>query len=465
MLDSPHESRPGMSGSQQAEGAVAPGPGAVLGGKYQLLEELGAGGMGRVYSARHLLLERCVAIKVLPARSSEHQRLLREARSTQSLKSENVISIYDVGIEDGVPYIVMELLEGRNLAELLHQRGRLELPEAADLVIQACAGLSEAHAAGIVHRDVKPSNLFLTRRAGGEPLLKVLDFGISQTLGGSVSRGERINQVVGSPYYMSPEQFRDPGLVDERTDVWSLAVSLYTLVSGVRPFEGGSLREIAASVATRAPPSLSQAGVELPAAFEAVLAGALEKRAERRTPAVADFARALAPFASAHGRLNAERLTRQFEPVPSVSRVEPYAQDRPALLDTTATDDRLANSRSLSTTLRRPIASFRYAVPALLACSVAVIVFVATPRESAPLGKVKLEAPALAARPALAAPSAEAAPTPVGSGVAARASGPRRARPLPAPSARPLPAPSAAAPAPSAGPARAVDIDGFEILE
>ncbi len=245
--------------------------GDVVGGKLRIERIVGRGGMGIVAIATHLALEQKVAIKVLheqlAADPATVERFLREARTPMRLKSDHVCRVLDVGqLDGGAPYIVMELLEGSDLAALVKLRGALPIATAVDYVLQACVAVAEAHALGIVHRDLKPANLFVTRRVDGSPLVKVLDFGIAKV----PSRGDNTQltqtaAVMGSPGYMSPEQLRSAKDVDARTDVWALGAILYELVSARLPFPADSVTELAVKIAVDPPDPL-----DVDAAFRTV---------------------------------------------------------------------------------------------------------------------------------------------------------------------------------------------------
>ncbi|HEX3762946.1 MAG TPA: serine/threonine-protein kinase, partial [Kofleriaceae bacterium] len=221
-------------------------PGTVLAGKYRIERRLGRGGMGLVLAAEHIELRSVVAIKCLhdayARRSDVVMRFLREARASARLQSEHVCRVFDVDrLDTGVPYLVMELLHGRDLAQVLRATGPLDPATVAAYLVQACDAIGEAHAAQIVHRDLKPSNLFLTRRRDGAPLIKVLDFGVAKAPEEGSPVLTDASTVVGSPRYMAPEQIRAARIADARSDIWSLGVILYELVSGRPPFEGASL--------------------------------------------------------------------------------------------------------------------------------------------------------------------------------------------------------------------------------
>ncbi|MEO7331828.1 MAG: serine/threonine-protein kinase, partial [Minicystis sp.] len=232
------------------------------------------------------------------------ERFLREARATARLKSEHVAKVHDVGrLENGAPYMVMEYLEGSDLNVLSKRQEPLPAGMVALFVIQACQALAEAHAAGIVHRDLKPANLFLTTRPDGSPCIKVLDFGISKVLGATTPGAEfeatKTHEVLGSPYYMSPEQLRSAKSVDPRTDIWSLGVILYRLISGTPPFRGENLTELITTILSSTPPPISQLRPGVPPDLDRViLGGCLRHNREERYPNVAALAAALAPFAA-----------------------------------------------------------------------------------------------------------------------------------------------------------------------
>jgi serine/threonine-protein kinase len=201
-------------------------------GRYRIVRKLGAGGMGSVYEAEHQELGRRVALKMLH-RDLTHTpevvaRFLREARATAKVRHPHVVDVQDVGSEGGAPFLVMEYLDGEDLASLLVREGRLAVERATDLLLPVLAGVDAAHQAGIVHRDLKPENIFLLRAPGGELHPKVLDFGIAKVLdpAGSLTL-TRTASLLGTPYYMSPEQARGARDVDGRTDQYALGVILY----------------------------------------------------------------------------------------------------------------------------------------------------------------------------------------------------------------------------------------------
>jgi serine/threonine-protein kinase len=282
-------------------------PGDVVAQKYRVERVIGKGGMGLVVAAVHVELGHRVALKFLLGSALDNKeavsRFEREARAVVTLHSDHVSRVLDIGrMPDGAPYIVMELLDGMDLAHELHRRGgRLPLAEAVGYIVQACDAIAEAHALGIVHRDIKPSNLFLAKRPKKDPIVKVLDFGISKptTLTEAPSELTGTADLIGSPLYMSPEQLRAPKTVDGRSDVWSLAATLYELVCGVPPFDGATMAELSARILTAPTPDLREHLPLAPDGFPEVMNRALEKDPSARFESVEDFARALGPFADA----------------------------------------------------------------------------------------------------------------------------------------------------------------------
>jgi serine/threonine-protein kinase len=276
---------------------------------FEIIRLLDEGGMGTVYEARHPLIGRRVAVKVLRRELTLQPELVtrffNEARATNAVCHPNIIEIIDVGrFPDGAPYLIMELLEGESLTQRLRRVGRLELPEAVDLLQQAASALEAAHDKGIVHRDLKPDHLFITKdeqRAGGQRV-KILDFGIAKLRGDQVATSLRTSAgaIFGTPLYMPPEQCLGlPDLVDGRADIYSLGVILYEAVCGRPPFVSAGWGDLLMMHMTQAPvpPSVHHPG--LPGSLEAVILRALEKKPELRQANMAEFSRALAAAAAA----------------------------------------------------------------------------------------------------------------------------------------------------------------------
>ncbi len=294
--------------------------GDLLAGKYKVERVLGAGGMGVVVAAHHVQLEEKVALKfLLPQALSNPEavaRFLREARAAVRIKSEHVARVSDVGtLPNGAPYMVMEYLDGGDLAAWLRERGPLPVEQAVDFLLQACVAIAEAHSLGIVHRDLKPANLFCVRRADGQLTIKVLDFGISKLT--DAARGSeppavsmtRTSAFMGSPLYMSPEQMSSAKSANAQSDIWALGVILYELLAGRVPFLGEVVTEVVVEVTTKAPPPLRDFRPDVPPGIEAAIVKCLEKDRRNRFRNVAELALAVVDFAPKRARASVERIT------------------------------------------------------------------------------------------------------------------------------------------------------------
>jgi serine/threonine-protein kinase len=269
----------------------------VILGKYRIENTLGFGGMGVVLRAHNIHLDEPVAIKILRddiQLDDEHvERFLREAKAAVRLKSEHVAKIRDVGtLENGRPYMVLELLEGLDLGRLLVDVDQVDPTRAVELLLQTCDAMAEAHANGIVHRDIKPTNLFLAKRRDGSDLLKVLDFGISKVQSGPEMSLTQTSSMLGTPAYMSPEQMRSARTVDPRSDIWALGTVLYELVEGHPPFEAQNFAELCVMVSTEPPTPMTVAPQ-----LAAIVDRCLEKTVARRYQNVAELAADLEAFA------------------------------------------------------------------------------------------------------------------------------------------------------------------------
>ncbi|MDF2693330.1 MAG: serine/threonine protein kinase [Labilithrix sp.] len=278
----------------------------MIAGKYILDRLLGQGGMGAVFAARHIKLSKPVAIKIMLADASSHeaaQRFINEGRAAANIQNEHVVRVDDVDEEMGYAYMVLELLDGEDLAQVLERdpAHRLLPHVAVGYVLQALAGVSQAHAIGIVHRDLKPSNLFLAKRKDGSVVVKVLDFGISKAQGSSAlaaspSALTSTKAMLGSPLYMSPEQLRSSKSVDHRADIWAMGVILYELITGQLPFMGENLGELFAAILETDPTPLRTHVPDVPPNLEQVVLRCLQRRPEQRFETVTALTEALAPF-------------------------------------------------------------------------------------------------------------------------------------------------------------------------
>jgi serine/threonine protein kinase len=300
-----------------------PGPGEIIGGRYKVERVLAVGGMGAVLSAIDLTKNQTVAVKVMLPAAMEVDgavtRFQREARAAAGIVSEHVVHISDVGtLDTGAPFMVMEYLAGDDLGAIVGEDKVLPVHEAVDYVLQACEAMAEAHKLGIVHRDLKPSNLFLTRRADGSACVKVLDFGISKFTGSDVfGAGEgsltATRAMMGSPLYMSPEQVRSAKNVDRRTDIWSLGIILFELVTGRLPFEADTAGAICAMIAADDPVPMRWMNKDLPEVLEKIVLTCLEKEPAARYQDVAELADVLRPYATASGIVAADRAAKTME--------------------------------------------------------------------------------------------------------------------------------------------------------
>jgi len=298
-----------------------PKPGTMIAGKYRVVCSLGEGGMGVVILAIHEPLGAKVALKILAKdgrTGAEEKRFLLEAQAAAQLKSDYIARVTDFGVlDDGRHFMALEYLEGKDLGAYREEHGHLAPADACDLVIQACAGLAQAHALGVVHRDVKPSNLFVTHASDGSTLVKVLDFGVSKFAQGAwapPTGGEpappaltSTGLAIGTPLYMSPEQVK-ARRVDERSDIWGLGVVLFELLTGRTPFYDDSLGLTLLNILERPHASVRTLMNGIAAELEQLVDACLSKEPEGRPASVVDLAERLAPFASEEGRRLALRV-------------------------------------------------------------------------------------------------------------------------------------------------------------
>ena len=268
--------------------------GKTVSDRYIIKGVLGEGGMGTVYEAEHLGLGRLVAIKVLsPSQAKKKvavKRFQQEARAAGAIGHPNICEVYDLGsLDDGSPYLVMEKLVGTTLADRITREGGLPFDEIADVMIQVLSGLIAAHDKGIVHRDIKPENIFLARRVGSPPIVKILDFGVSKMMpqfqGGDEQLDlTRTGMVMGTPYYMSPEQARGERNLDGRVDVYACGVMMYEAIVGKRPFLAPNYNALLLAIINTTPRPLREARAATPPAFEKIVAHAMAKARDDRYP-------------------------------------------------------------------------------------------------------------------------------------------------------------------------------------
>jgi eukaryotic-like serine/threonine-protein kinase len=393
--------------------------GQVLAGKFRIERVLGQGGMGVVVAATHIQLDERVALKfLLPEALGNPEavaRFAREARAAVKIKSEHVARVSDVGtLESGSPYMVMEYLEGQDLADWVRHSGAMRVPDAVEFVLQACEAIAEAHALGIVHRDLKPANLFVTRRVDGSPCIKVLDFGISKlTVPGSTSDMgmTKTSTVMGSPLYMSPEQMSSTRNVDQRTDIWALGIILYEVLTGRVPFEAETMPQLCGMILQDPPRPLRDLRQDVPDGLQWVVLRCLEKNRDSRFTSVAELAAALAPFGPPGAQRSAERIARVIGGVASAGYSMPAAS---VARTGTATDGNFG----ASTATKKSRGALFVALPLLVLALGGGVFFVLHKRGAEPapepMVSAQVAAPVSAALPAAAPPQVpEVAPAEV----------------------------------------------------
>jgi tetratricopeptide (TPR) repeat protein len=319
--------------TQSAEAAAADDapmrPGMVVAGKFALLRQLGEGGVGVVFEAEDTWIGRRVAIKVLHAHLSDHADVLarfrREARAAAMTHHPNIVAVYEVGQRrNGAPYIVQELLDGETLREKMVIKQKLAPTEMIEIMVPVMGAIAAAHRAGIVHRDIKPDNIFLTRTPEGAIVPKLIDFGIAKIT--SSEHQTLTGALLGTPAYMSPEQVSGE-VADARSDIWSLGAVMYEMLSGRCVFEAPSGAAVLAKVLTETPPPLSRRAPGLPPELVAVVHGALERDRERRFPTMAAFLDALLAYARQPDPSVTARHARSITPPPRTPLPPPAAEE------------------------------------------------------------------------------------------------------------------------------------------
>ena len=278
--------------------------GQIYAGRYRVVRKLGDGAMGAVYEAENVLIRRHVAIKVLHPHVAERhdalRRFEREAQAAGRIGSPHIVEVLDMGeLEGGARFLVMELLEGETLQQRIHAEGRLHPAEAAPVVLQLLAGLGAAHAADIVHRDLKPANVFLAQGHAHDPMrvdfVKILDFGVSKfSASGDDMAATGGGLVLGTPFYMSPEQAKGARHIDHRSDLYAVGVILYECVTGKVPFEAETLNELIFRIVLEAPPPVESLVPDLDPAFAAILHKAMARDIDQRYQSAREMHEALA---------------------------------------------------------------------------------------------------------------------------------------------------------------------------
>jgi serine/threonine-protein kinase len=299
--------------------------GSVVEAKYRIVKVIGRGGMGTVYEAVHTGIGKRVALKFLEGHASPdtqaRARFLREAQTASLVESPHVVHIFDSGwSEDGVPFMVLELLRGQDLRSLLRIEGRLGIDQAISIAEQTLRALIQTHAAGIVHRDLKPENIFLCEIDGAEPLVKVLDFGISKNTRPEEQLDTLTHQgaVLGTAYYMSPEQARGEPDVDARSDIYSLGAIVYEMISGRPPHLGNVHHAVLVDICTRDAPDVRLLAPQVSEELAHVIARALRRERGERFTSAQSFLDALGPFSSVRTISNGSQATATRVSEPSI---------------------------------------------------------------------------------------------------------------------------------------------------
>ncbi len=296
-----------MSGNLALEPAPDLLVGRVLQERYRVLRKLGEGGMGAVYEGEHLLIKKRVAIKVLhpqfAAAGEMVARFQQEALAATAIGHEHIVEVNDLGrTAEGGIFMVLELLSGHDFASLVEAEAPLPIGRVAHIVMQVCAGVQAAHDKGIIHRDLKPENIFLVRRAEDPDFVKVLDFGISKIMNAEISDGARAStktgSVIGTAYYMSPEQAQGRKNLDHRTDVWAIGVILFRALTAAYPFDDESYPMLIVKLCTETPPSVRTLRPDVPEELAAIVSRCLTRDVNMRVRSCAELRELLRPFES-----------------------------------------------------------------------------------------------------------------------------------------------------------------------
>lgn len=375
-------------------------------GSYRIVDQLGEGGMGCVWVAMHTGLDKRVALKTLHADVAANPeavaRFLREGRAAARIRHPHIIGVTDVGLVDGLPYLVMDLCEGESLAALLGREGALTIETLVDVALPVADALHAAHLAGVVHRDLKPDNILLTRAHTGELHPVVLDFGISK-VEDSRAQLTRTHAFMGTPSYMSPEQARGGKHVDGRSDQFSLGLILHECATGHRAVDGGAMLEIVHRIAQRDFPQLGALRPDLPETLLKVVGRMTEVEPATRFPTLREAGRALLPLASARTRTRWERAVQASAPPPPMST--------PQLAARSSTTLSSAAGESIAPPLPRGRWGFAAAVAVLVAgLAIALGLAGGTERADTSAHSARVAAPSARAEAPVVAPASVARP-------------------------------------------------------
>jgi len=296
-------------------------PGHLIGG-CKIIERIGQGGMGEVYRARQLALDRDVAVKVLSfhmtTRPDYVDRFEREARAAAQLKHANIVQVYDVGEDGGIFYLIMELVQGKTIYGLLKAKEHISWRVVHEIAMRVAEALECAHGFQIVHRDIKPDNIMISR----DHKVKIMDMGLAKMLDAQNEDYTRTSEVLGTPYYMSPEQCRNDPALDCRSDLFSLGATLFHMLTGHPPFEGTSPVDVLMKVVNRPTPDYASLNVDVPREFYAIIEKLMEKDADKRFQTPTDL---LAAMKEVERKINAARVA---IPSPVMSPPPPVARSR-----------------------------------------------------------------------------------------------------------------------------------------
>ncbi|HRI65781.1 MAG TPA: serine/threonine-protein kinase [Polyangium sp.] len=350
--------------------AASLAPGDLVLGKYRVERVIGQGGMGMVLAVRHTTLNELFAMKIMlniegVTGKQAFDRFIREARICASLKGEHVVKVQDVGeLADGRPYIVMEYLEGQDLSSILEKKGPLSVPNAAAVILQACDALSEAHRLGIIHRDIKPPNMFLIRSPNGKIRLKLLDFGISKRVGAETKALTNTGAMMGSPLYMSPEQLTDARAVGPRTDIWAMGVVLYELLTGKVPFDGEMIFQVIQEILNKTPALPTEHRPSLPWEVDKIIERALRKDPAQRYETIEEFARDVRQMLNANSVISSSvNLLNPSEPEVNLE-IEPTPFDPASLGPTLEASSEDLVGKSIEVRVSEPTPEAQAAVTA-----------------------------------------------------------------------------------------------------